>query len=261
MIRQVEEIGSYFDLDENSFIINPSDWSNVPSKWHAPIDEIQNAYLDYFQDSLHSLYLRGSLARGTYVAGISDIDFIGLVQRETKWEHVVFENDLELELKSKFPFVSDLELMVSAYSKNLLASYPALAMILKTQAICLYGNDIRKEIPHFKLGQSLLLHFKWIEKDVKEYLKLKRPSVSDNQGVMKVMIRCGFELVIEKEKAFTLDLYPAVQSFKKHYPEYGQEMDSALYFYLNPFENLKKQRELIVTFGDWLVKEVENLLK
>ncbi len=261
MIREVKAIGSYFDLDENGFLINPSNWSNIPSKWHSPINLIRNAYIEYFQDSLHSLYLRGSLARGTYVEGVSDVDFIGLVKREAKWEHVSFEKDLEEELKTKFSFISDLELMISAYSKNLMISYPALAMILKTQAICIYGKDIGEELPHFKPGIDLLLHFKWIDQDVKEYLKLKSPSQSDNQLIMKMLIRCGFELLIEKEKTFTLDLYPAVQSFKKHYPEYAGEMDSVLHFYLNPFENLEKQRELIVTFGVWLVKEVDRLLK
>lgn len=154
----IQPIGAYFDLDDYGFFINPANWSKVPVIWHPVIDRIKKAYSQHYQDQLHSLYLRGSLARGTYRAQVSDIDLVGLVHEDLTWELAPFKESVQLAIAHEFPFIGALELMISGYSENIAERYPALAMVLKTQSICILGEDLTKSIPNYRPDASLIMN-------------------------------------------------------------------------------------------------------
>ncbi|MDY7224165.1 hypothetical protein [Halalkalibacterium halodurans] len=54
--------------------------------------------------------------------------------------------------------------------------------------------------------------------------------------IMKLIVRAGLALVIEKEHRYTRDLYPAYQIFAKHYHEKGAEMKQALQYAIAPVD-------------------------
>jgi len=95
MLVEVQPLGDYLDSDEQGYLINPAAWQHIPKAWHLPIEAIKQAYQDFYKDALHSLYLRGSLVRGTYRAGISDVDVLALVQGAKRWQVVPFADTLE----------------------------------------------------------------------------------------------------------------------------------------------------------------------
>jgi len=105
----------------------------------------------------------------------------------------------------------------------------------------------------------MFLHSKWLAKDLTVFLESKKYKPLDSQRLMKMLIRCGFELVLEQEGKYTFDLYPAVQSFIKYYPKQAENMEKALFYYLNPKENLSGQGALILNLGTWLVKKINSL--
>ncbi|MFT5167792.1 MAG: hypothetical protein ACI8P3_003030 [Saprospiraceae bacterium] len=262
MIVPVKPIGTYYKVDKMGLLVNPAHWTHVPTEWHAPIECIKQAYIQHYQKDLHSIYLRGSIVRGTFMKGLSDIDVLGLVYIDNiKWEHSPFEAALFEDLKLTFPFEANFELMVSSFSSDLNTSYPALAMVLKTQSLCIWGNDVLENIPPFRADRSLLIHYKWLDKDIAGFLENNNVEESDYQEIMKLMVRCGFELLIEKSGSYTTDLYPAVQSFGQYYPAYKSAMEKALFYFLNPYENLNQQRELILTLGKWLILEINSRLR
>ncbi len=259
--RPIKPIGYYFELDEKGCLINPAKFSNIPDNLLPIVEQVKKAYTDYFQENLHSLYLRGSLVRGTYQKDVSDVDVIGLVYtKDIKWKHVPFEQTLQEKLQRALEMTIDLELMISSCSSTLYKDYPKLAMVLKTQSCCIWGTDIKEEIPDFKLDSSLLIHHHWLKEDIMRFLKKEIRIEKEYQSIMKMMIRCGFELVFEKEQQFTLDLYPAVKSFGKYYPIKKEEMEKVLFYFLNPDQNEQKQVHIIEDFGNWLVSKIENEL-
>ena len=72
---------------------------------------------------------------------------------------------------------------------------------------------------------------------------------------MKIIIRSGFELIIEKEKQFTADLYLCYLTFSKYFPNYKQEMKQALFWFLNPIIEAKELRLLLDHLGNFIIKE------
>lgn len=54
---------------------------------------------------------------------------------------------------------------------------------------------------------------------------------------MKVIIRSGFELVMEREQQYIPDFFLYYQTFSKYYPHQAAKMRQCLYYYLNPISS------------------------
>ena len=72
---------------------------------------------------------------------------------------------------------------------------------------------------------------------------------------MKKILRTGFSLVMEKEKAFTRDLYPSYQLFSKYYPDQEPQMRQALEWAINPTDDSAGLLKYLGEFGGWLGAE------
>lgn len=72
----------------------------------------------------------------------------------------------------------------------------------------------------------------------------------------KILVRSGFELVMEREQRYTTCLYWCYRSFASHYPGRAALMERALFFYLNPSGSPDDLLPLARDLGEWLVDQV-----
>ncbi len=199
--------------------------------------------------------MRGSVARGNSVDGFSDIDVFAIVHDlEERWTVADWQPDLQKELQTKFPFVKEVEVMLTQYFKDFYQKNPRLAVIIKTQSLRIYGKDLNEEIPSFLPNEKMILNLTWLEEDVHDFLQKKKVTQKDCQAITKILIRSGFELVMEKEQKFTTDLYLCYQVFSKYFPEKEKEMREVLHLYLNPIEDDLYLKNLVKNLGDWMIK-------
>jgi len=196
------------------------------------------------------------MARGTYVEGVSDIDVVGLVKAPNiKWENIetsiLQANDLEAD---------HFELMCSSFSESLSKTYPALAMILKTQSLCIFGESVLHNLPAYKPVREMLLHYKWLESDLMEFERNNKVTPIECAAIMKLILRVGFELVMERKQEYTADLYPSFRTFVKYYPAYEREMELCFQLYLNPTGDKNVFNSWFKPFFTWLLAEVKKRL-
>ena len=200
--------------------------------------------------------MRGSVARGNSVDGFSDIDIFAVIHDlEERWRMATWQPDLKKELQAEFPFVREVEIMMTAYYKDFYQKNPRLAMIVKTQSLCIFGNDLSEMIPPFLPNKKMILHLTWLEKDVNDFLQKEKITKRDCQEITKILIRSGFELVMEKEQKFTTDLYLCYQVFSKYFPKKENEMREILHLYLNPMEEEIYLKKLVKNLGEWMLNE------
>jgi predicted nucleotidyltransferase len=201
--------------------------------------------------------LRGSVARGNSVDDFSDIDIFALIYDwEERWKMAEWQPDLQKELQTEFPFVREVEIMMTPYFEDFSQKNPRLAMIVKTQSLGIFGNDLSKTIPPFLPNEKMILHLTWLEEDVNDFLQKEKTTTRDCQEVTKILIRSGFELVMEKEKKFTTDLYFCYHIFSKYFPEKEDEMREMLHLYLNPMEEELYLKKLVRSLGNWMVEKI-----
>ena len=257
---KIESIGKFLSMDNDGFIINDLRIENIQPIWNEPIAIIVQQYHEYYNEKLHSIYLRGSVSRGLAVSYVSDIDTFALIYSDDfiRWKSINKQEQIEQVIQSKFPFVSGIEMNIASFEQNFYLKNPRLAMVIQTQSLSIYGNDISNDLPKFR-PTDLCLNTKWFVNDLNDFKKKienQTITLEDCKGVMKIIIRVGFELIVEREQQFTPDLYLCYQTFSKYYPTKEKEMRQALEYFLNPICDLQILDVFVNQFGNWLERQI-----
>ncbi len=227
MTTGLQAWGGYFPLDPEGFVRNPCRPSLVPSHLRPGLERAVEHLRGAWADALHSIWLRGSVPRGLFQSGLSDIDLFALIAAPGMegWTQL----DIPEELNA-FPF----ELGVHPVGEAFSSRYPRMAMVVATQSLPLWGTDLRKRLPRYRPGPKMMLNYRWLEQDWRSFLKGPAKGPVQLRSIAKVILRTGFELVMERIGAYTPDLYWCWQGFRKIYPDQGPAMQQILEWYVNP---------------------------
>ena len=265
-MKTIQPIGHFFAKDAAGYLLNDTAFEKIPQHWLPVLEKIKNKYLQFYGSQVHSIYLRGSLPRGVAVDGFSDVDVFALLHEvDWRWRIVDFQTEIEAELQSEFSFVRQVEAMASAYQFPFFelvspsgGKNKRLAVVIKTQSLCIHGTDLNAQIPPCLPDRNMILHLHWLEEDVIDFLKKKEEEASPSEirAIIKVIIRSGFELVLEKQKIFTPDLYWCAHAFGETFPEQADEMWELLYLFLNPPEEIGRLRKIVKAMNDFILSIV-----
>lgn len=246
-------------MDEEGYLINPCREEHLPSSERPLLEAVIQIYREETRGNLHSVWIRGSLPRGLAVAGLSDLDTFALVHSDDwiHWKTPAWKPKRVAELKRSFDWTGDIELVINSCRKPLQIHNRRLAMLIATQSLCLYGENLVYQLPRFKPGPDLVLNARWLEEDVAAFLKNSSTTASDIRGLTKVILRAGFELVMEREAQYTPDLYWCYKAFAKWYPELSRSMYEVLDTFLNPASCDEECLRQIAGVGEWLIAELQ----
>ena len=260
MNRDIVAHGAYYEEDEKGFLINPTALPKPSSDWFDLMCDISEKLKVLFGTSLHSIYLRGSVAASYAEKDLSDLDMFVVLfsDQEMYWEPIPESEVWEKNCREQFPFFHSLDLYKTAYSNNFKSDYPALASIIKTQSVCVYGADVSLEIAPYKQSNMKGIHLKWLRKDLDVFYK-NDVDLNACSAMMKIVLRAAFDLVMEKDGRYTNSLYFCWRSFSEYYPEKEKDFQQALDWYLNPIA----VKELLLSYlqrnGEWLYTEACRL--
>ena len=252
---EIQPKGSYFQTDENGFLINPASTEKIQEKWKPLIDDIVEVYKKLYGKKLKNVYIRGSVAKGEAVEGVSDIDtfsYVDLSKEELKENNT--NRDMRKHIEEKYDFVEDIEM--GAFP----LSYIPDDYIILNQSLCVFGEPI--SIPKLKVGKEMAIHsptfhnrFKWFAK----FLHKDESEEENKKGcvwLMKGLLRVGFELTMERSQKYTRDLYLCYETFSEYYPEKEAEMREVLDLALNATADKSKMKKIMDNLGAWLLAEV-----
>ena len=254
----IKPIGSFLSTDENGFIINTTSIESIQPEWKPAVDSLVVAYKKQFGDNLHSLYIRGSVAKGKAIKDISDIDTIAVLH--SKSSRVPRTKAVQEEILTAYPFVRRIEFGIHSLDK--LGMFTKL--MIQTQSVCVFGEDLTKTIPAFKVGKDTQQHIHSLEKEISSelnYLEDKHTPDEIKEScswTMKRIVRSGCELVMERSGKYTRDLYPCYTVFSEYYPEQKERMHQILEFAITPSDNAQAVIEILENFGSWIVREIKK---
>lgn len=276
-MQAIQPIGGLFRTDDDGYLVNDCSLDRVRSPWREAVLAITEAFLRSLGPHLHSLYLRGSVARGLALDGVSDIDTIALLLGEpatwdTAWS-VTFREDMA----RRYPFQAGIDLGFFPYEAVMAPERPTLTwrerrqrrphwgyvrFLLKTESLCLAGEDVTSSIPAYKPGAALVHYALLLDAQLRS-VEQQLAVASDAEAVqrhcrwlMRIIVRAGFELVMEREQSYTHDLSPSYQAFARHYPHHAPPMRQALEWAMNPITEGTVLQAFLSSFGRWLTEEV-----
>lgn len=282
-MNEVLEIGHILETNAAGFIVNPSRAEKLIDPWKSAVEAVREGYLRHLGDKVHSIYIRGSVARGLARERVSDIDSFAVISGEV--DDLSWAAELAEEVTRRFTFCAGVE-VICLPLHNLLnggddfnASW---RMILKTQCVCVYGENLAGRLPDYRPGTETVIHATDLRRQVERLTDgLKAllfisglpfggrffgtsgggygPLVSLGCAeLMKRIVRAGFEIVMEEEGAYTRDLYPCYKIFSKHFPALEGGMRRALELAVNPTSDPRELLAFLEEFGPRIVAAAEE---
>ncbi|MCP3026446.1 nucleotidyltransferase domain-containing protein [Halobacillus sp. A5] len=267
-MTEIRKIGSLCSIDDKGYIVNESKPEKINNKFLEVIRLINESCLIALPKEIHSIYIRGSVPRGLDIEGVSDVDVIIVTYSNPQDIDLDWVEETEQFIDQKFRFINGVEFGFSPLIEFEESKYCSMIpFILKTYGVCVYGENLINKLPDYKPDISLanehLIHLTSLIDTAKQGLSGNN-DIEDIKDwcswVMRIIVRAGGVLVIDKEHSYTRDLYPAFELFSKHYPEKEQEMRTALWYSINPLSSSEETVKFLNHFGNWIEAETEQWL-
>jgi len=253
---EIEPKGSYFQIDENGFLINPTSLEKIQEEWKPVVDDIVEAYKSHFGEKLKNVYIRGSVAKGEAIKNISDVDSFSYIDLPRDSIDTEWKEEARSKIEKKYPFIEGAELMCRPFA------IAHMNIVFLNQSVCVYGESIA--VPKVKPGKDMMFHIPNLESRA-VLLEEKFQKADSEESIKsacvwfaKDMLRTGFELTMERSQKYTRDLYRCYETFAEYYPEKEPEMREVLDLALNPTADKKKIKEIMDNLGAWLLVEMPN---
>tara|TARA_R110000868_G_scaffold117600_12_gene312407 strand:+ start:24768 stop:25565 length:798 start_codon:yes stop_codon:yes gene_type:complete len=252
---EIRPLGSFQLVNADGFV-NPIDTSTkIPMAWLKLVEHVTNFYASNLNQDLHSVYIRGSIAKGEPVDFISDMDSFAITMTENSIDEVVLE-EFQRQCESKFPFCKGIEIMSCCINKTKTVEpkreRSILEELIKTQSRCVLGTDLSPTISPFTLPQMIghsLYIVDEIDKKLPLYLEEDKDSKQDIKNlcgwIMRRLIRACYDRVMLQEGKFTRDLYLCAERVGFYRPSLKEDLRNALHFALNPSENVEEWMPLV----------------
>lgn len=81
---KIKRIGTYLDVDESGFLRGVARDADLSEPWAYAVSALVQRYLDAWEEHVHSVYVRGSVASELAVEGLSDLDSLAVLCPEPR---------------------------------------------------------------------------------------------------------------------------------------------------------------------------------
>lgn len=260
-IVAIKECGTYLDVTPDGTIVKHASPATIQHSWKPAIDDVVAAYLTHFGAAIHSLYVRGSVAQARATDTLSDLDVVVIFVDDPPetWLTTRWTVDLNATLVRRYPFVYKLDAWDAALSE--VSRLRSLRIALQTQTVCVYGADLATELGALGVGKDAFWECLSIQERLVQCVADLETGkhveiASCCRWIMKHIVRAGFELVMERERRYTHDLYPSYKAFVRHYPHKQAEMLRSLELAVQPTDDKQLLSQILLRWLLWFPNEI-----
>lgn len=102
---------------------------------------------------MRGVYVRGTVARGMAVAGISDIDDFALLERDPSGLDLSWTEGASEYLRARYPFVTGVGMeCLGPKDFGPTGRFSEPGFLLVTQTACVWGEDVIPSLPRYRPG-------------------------------------------------------------------------------------------------------------
>jgi ribosomal protein S18 acetylase RimI-like enzyme len=256
-------VGGFLPLSDTGFILNDTATTFVDPGLAARVNEVYRAT---YGDDLHSVYVRGSVARGNFLPGVSDLDTFAAVDRDDVAQAMPGAGEASAALLREFPDFTEIVFVAVSVKTILTERRNPFTFLLQTQSCCIYGTPLHARLEPYRpdieiVGEAMYLRHR-IAKYAADVEGIDAPEALKLQcGVlMKGLVRSAYDLVLPIEGRYTRDLFWCYRGFVRHYPEHDAAVRQAVEWALEPIADKGAIGALLSGFGVWLCTEIDKML-
>lgn len=221
------------DLQQSSF-------SKVEERFLPILEDVKKAYAELFGNDLIAVYLIGSVGRGQYTDGISDLDVKAILKHSLTQAERKKLFEAHDRIAEKYLWLTRLDMGAESFEE--LSDRPKAQFIIATQGLLLLGEDVplAADFPNTSSGLARFLFSDYPDRleQLKNWLSednLRSQNYRNRSRVLaKGALRALMGLVMLKEDFFTYNLREIAPKISSHYPHLTQEAERLEQAWLTP---------------------------
>lgn len=268
----IRPLGKMMTVDEDGFLINDCHQNYLLPPWIHLVNELRQHCFTLWESRLCGVYLRGSVPRGLAILNTSDLDSLVILQGDITPTDQIRVKTLSQQLEKRYIFCKKVEIILLSFEEILSVNLLWQA-IIKTQSLWIGGENIQPLLPKIKPGINLVNHAFDLELSLKKVItdlqnlstqQLHFNTITKKKcaKITRLMLRSGFEIVMEQDQSYTRDLYFCYQRFSHYYPQEKSSMYKTLELALDPSSNRTGLLVFLKQFGGKLVTLInKNITK
>jgi hypothetical protein len=256
-------------LDRDGFIEREGDLARIPQAFAPVVDAVKAEVTAAFgpvapgSACLHSVYLYGSIPRGTAIAGVSDLDVLLALRHEPAPAEEAAATKVAHTLDARFRQINGAGILLSS-TATLLSELERYDLGWFVACLCtpLLGDDLGRQLPRYRPTSRLARE---TNGDLDGALALWRRQLSEagpgaerlrlSRLVSRRLVRTGFTLVMPRWGGWSSDLQESAAVFGEYYPERQEQMQAAAAAARTPTASEPVLSMLITDLGPWLAAE------
>jgi hypothetical protein len=244
-------IGRLLPRDAQGHLLSDAHADRIPTQLQPLTGLLVGLFQDEFGDDLHSVYARGSIVRGHYRPGFSDI-LTWAVRRDGPPEFVVLDH-LEGIISAQFDELAGVE-MAHVSLEGLQRANPFTRMLLSTQSACLHGASVLSDLGRFRAGPDTWHACLRIRAIVDDLLANGSDAPGEDMAwLCTQVVRAGLECHAAEHGQYTRDLYPCYAMFSAFHPEHAALMWEVFCRAVDPIDDARALKRLARQIRDELV--------
>ncbi|WP_337024629.1 MULTISPECIES: nucleotidyltransferase domain-containing protein [unclassified Pantoea] len=249
-------------VDETGFISDP-DGKNLQPQFSNMISDVAKALVISQADNIHSIYVYGSVAQGTAVETVSDLDITVIFSRERVGTESPTLTEVIRSLEEAHPVISKIDLDTGTLSTVMdPQQLNRWGYWLKHHCVCVYGQDLRERFAAFRPSREIAVAVNGDFFNVlNEYASQMKPPSEPAQrqrlqrAAARKAIRSTNILRDENDSDWPMTLEEHCAKFNDLYPALSEGMDYLLSISKRPRGDIMAFASRISTFVYWLNAE------
>lgn len=241
-------------------VIDPNE--PFQEEYRRVIQELVQAFEGGLGSNLHSIYIYGSVARKTAVAGKSNLDIVVVTHRPTDERFKTLLGTVKWRFKRAYPFITEISFQFPLVHQILdITSIITWGFMLKHCCVCVYGDDLSTRYGEFEPSWEIA---KFWNMDVAEWVSHYRKKIalaktqSEQIGYQKIiakkLLRASYSLIMYKDKAWYDDPTECGNHFLDYYPEKKLEIQRLNILLSGRYVAKRSVVGILDSYGDWLTK-------
>ncbi len=236
------------------------------SEFEPLIREVLMCLTSGLGQNLHSVYVYGSVARKTAVAGKSNLDLVVVTKAAFESNRATLLNTIKWRAQQGYPQVNGVSVRTVLVSDVAnLDSIFTWGFMLKHCCVCIYGDDLADCFGDYVPSWEIAKHWNM---DVEEWLSVYRAKIAQAKSVeeqtqaqtviAKKLLRASYSLIMYRDKRWFDDPVECGQVFLTYHPEMQLEIERLGILLAGRAIPKRSVIGLLDSFGDWLVKQYQK---
>ncbi|HDM8233001.1 TPA: nucleotidyltransferase domain-containing protein [Vibrio campbellii] len=216
--------------------------------------------------NLHSVYVYGSVARKSAVAGKSNLDLVVVTKSGFEHNRATLLNTIKWRAQQGHPQVKGVAIRTALVNEVAnLDSIFTWGFMLKHCCVCVYGDDLADCFGDYVPSWEIAKHWNM---DVEDWLSVYRTKIVQTQSIeelvsaqvtiAKKLLRASYSLVMYRDKRWFDDPLECGEQFLRYHPEKQLEIERLGILLSGRAIPKRSVVGLLDGFGDWLVTQYQK---